>query len=205
MKVPEGVFSEANDEEGEEEQTLGIKASSVSVGVANSTGKKFYVTTFTESARSTKEGGTQIKAKVAVPGVAGGGLEVAKVAKDIELTERLQHHDREDAPPETFKSFEANSSTDTVSWFSKALIEVKIFTEREGGKLIYNDTVTDGTGLIIIRNPDRRDGKEPFLVIRAKNPRVVKFKKYRWMPHSGVALRGRRANYHPDLLTDEDE
>ena len=42
-------------------------------------------------------------------------------------------------------------------------------------------------------------------VIRAKNPRVVKFKKYRWMPHSGVALRGRRANYHPDLLTDEEE
>ena len=57
MKVPEGVFSEANDEEGEEEQTLGIKASSVSVGVANSTRRKFYVTTFTESARSTKEGG----------------------------------------------------------------------------------------------------------------------------------------------------
>ena len=47
------------------------------------------------------------------------------------MTERLQHHDREDAPPETFKPFEANSSTDTVSWFSKALIEVKIFTERE--------------------------------------------------------------------------
>ena len=42
-------------------------------------------------------------------------------------------------------------------------------------------------------------------VIRAKNPRVVKFKKYRWMPHSGVALRGRRANYHPDLLTDQEE
>ena len=60
-----------------------------------------------------------------------GNVQVAKEAKDIELTERLQHHDREDAPPETFKPFEANSSTDTVSWFSKALIEVKIFTERE--------------------------------------------------------------------------
>ena len=46
MKVPEGVFSEANDEEGEEEQTLGIKASSVSVGVANSTRRKFYVTVY---------------------------------------------------------------------------------------------------------------------------------------------------------------
>ena len=57
MKVPEGVFAEANDEEEEEEQTLGIKARAVSVGIANSTPRKFYVTTFTESARSTMEGG----------------------------------------------------------------------------------------------------------------------------------------------------
>ena len=25
------------------------------------------------------------------------------------------------------------------------------------------------------------------------------------MPHSGVALRGRKANYHPDLLSDDED
>ena len=52
-------------------------------------------------------------------------------AKEIELTARLEHIDREDVAPQTFKLIEVNSSTGTVSWSSKALIEVKIFTERE--------------------------------------------------------------------------
>ena len=62
---------------------------------------------------------------------------MANEARDIDWTERLQHNDHEDSPPETFKWFEANSSTDTVSWLSKALIEVNIFTEREVRHFFY--------------------------------------------------------------------